>query len=114
MQRNPVNAEWNKIAVMKLMYASLIRASQTWRGVTVTEFECKQLDTLRDEAERTVRTTPRNSDSTRTPLTHLQQKWDLTRISTGLAQIAPGRADHCSATLRSDQRTMNKNKLLKD
>ncbi len=56
MQRNPVNAEWNEIAVMKLMYASLIRASQTWRGVTVTEFECKQLDTLRDEAERTVRT----------------------------------------------------------
>ena len=49
MQRNPVNAEWNEIAVMKLMYASLIRASQTWRGVTVTEFERKQLDTLREE-----------------------------------------------------------------
>ena len=36
-------------AVMKLMYASLIRASQTWRGVIVTEFERKQLDALRDE-----------------------------------------------------------------
>ena len=36
-------------AVMKLMYASLMRASQTWRGVTITEFECKQLDTLREE-----------------------------------------------------------------
>jgi transposase-like protein len=36
-------------AVMKLMYASLIRASQTWRGVTITEFERKQLETLREE-----------------------------------------------------------------
>jgi len=36
-------------AVMKLMYASLMRASQTWRGVIITEFERKQLDTLRDE-----------------------------------------------------------------
>ena len=36
-------------AVMKLMYASLIRASQSWRGVTITEFERKQLDALRDE-----------------------------------------------------------------
>ncbi len=34
---------------MKLMYASLIRASQTWRGVTINEFERKQLDTLREE-----------------------------------------------------------------
>jgi len=31
------------------MYASPIRASQTWRGVTITEFERKQLDALRDE-----------------------------------------------------------------
>lgn len=36
-------------AVMKLMYASLIRASQSWRGVLINEFERKQLDTLRDE-----------------------------------------------------------------
>lgn len=36
-------------AVMKLMYASLIRASQTWRGVMITEFERKQLETLREE-----------------------------------------------------------------
>jgi putative transposase len=36
-------------AVMKLMYAALIRASQTWRGVPITEFERKQLDALRDE-----------------------------------------------------------------
>ena len=36
-------------AVMKLMYAALIRASQTWRGVPITEFELKQLEALRDE-----------------------------------------------------------------
>lgn len=36
-------------AVMKLMYAALIRASATWRGVTITEFECRQLEALRDE-----------------------------------------------------------------
>jgi putative transposase len=36
-------------AVMKLMYAALIRASQTWRGVPITEFERRQLDALREE-----------------------------------------------------------------
>ena len=34
---------------MKLMYASLIRASQTWRGVLISEFERKHLETLREE-----------------------------------------------------------------
>jgi transposase-like protein len=36
-------------AVMKLMYAALIRASQSWRGVPITEIERKQLDALREE-----------------------------------------------------------------
>jgi transposase-like protein len=36
-------------AVMKLMFAAIIRASQTWRGVPVSEFERKQLATLREE-----------------------------------------------------------------
>lgn len=36
-------------AVMKLMYAALIRASQTWRGVPISTFERKQLDALRSE-----------------------------------------------------------------
>jgi len=31
------------------MFAALIRASQSWRGVLVTKFERRQLDTLRDE-----------------------------------------------------------------
>ena len=33
-------------AVLKLMYASLIRAGQTWRKVVISEFELKQIDEL--------------------------------------------------------------------
>ncbi len=39
-------------AVMKLMFAAIIRASQTWRGVSVSEFERKQLATLREELDQ--------------------------------------------------------------
>ena len=38
-------------AVMKLMFAALMRASQTWRGVIITEFERKQLNSLHDELQ---------------------------------------------------------------
>lgn len=38
-------------AVMKLMFAALQRASATWRGVTITDFERKQLDSLRSELD---------------------------------------------------------------
>lgn len=36
-------------AVMKLMYAALMRARQGWRNVIVTPFEVKQIETLRDQ-----------------------------------------------------------------
>lgn len=44
--------------VLKLMYAALIRASQTWKNIVITELELKQLDRLREllnerHAERT-------------------------------------------------------------
>lgn len=39
-------------AVLKLMYAALIRASDSWRGVKVTEFEMRQLQTLREDLAR--------------------------------------------------------------
>ena len=32
--------------------AALIRASQTWRRVVISEFELKQLDELRDELDK--------------------------------------------------------------
>ena len=36
-------------AVMKLMYAALIRARQGWRNVIVTPFEARQIETLREQ-----------------------------------------------------------------
>ncbi len=36
-------------AVMKLMFAALIRASHTWRGIPISDFERRQLDALREE-----------------------------------------------------------------
>ena len=39
-------------AVLKLMYASLIRASDTWRRVVISEFESRQLEQLREYLNR--------------------------------------------------------------
>jgi putative transposase len=39
-------------AVLKLMYAALIRASQTWKRIVITEFELKQIEELRNELAR--------------------------------------------------------------
>jgi putative transposase len=39
-------------AVLKLMYASLIRAAERWRGLRITEFEHRQLKAIRDELDR--------------------------------------------------------------
>jgi transposase-like protein len=39
-------------AVLKLMYAALNRASDTWRRVVISEFELKQLAQLREHLER--------------------------------------------------------------
>jgi len=37
--------------VLKLMYAALIRATAQWRGITVTAFERKQWELLRQEID---------------------------------------------------------------
>jgi putative transposase len=39
-------------AVLKLMYAALIRAAERWRGIKITEFEQRQLTAIRDEIDR--------------------------------------------------------------
>lgn len=39
-------------AVLKLMYAALIRASETWRRVVISEFELRQLEQLREHLNR--------------------------------------------------------------
>ena len=35
-------------AVLKLMYAALIRASETWKNIVITQFELRQLEQLRE------------------------------------------------------------------
>jgi len=55
--------------VLKLMYAAVIRAADRWRGLTVSEFEQRQLQAIREELDRAhaervapaVRATPRAS-----------------------------------------------------
>jgi hypothetical protein len=41
--------------ILKLMYAALIRASQTWRRILIREFELKQIGKLRSCAPRLTR-----------------------------------------------------------
>jgi putative transposase len=38
--------------VLKLMYAAVIRAADRWRGLTVGEFEHRQLRAIREELDR--------------------------------------------------------------
>jgi putative transposase len=52
-------------AVLKLMYAALIRAAERWRGIKITEFEQRQLNAVRDEIDRDF--TVRNAPTTATP-----------------------------------------------
>ena len=39
-------------AVLKLVYAALIRAAEHWRGIRITEFEQRQLKAIRDEIDK--------------------------------------------------------------
>jgi putative transposase len=38
-------------AVLKLMYAALIRAAEHWRGLRISEFEQRQLRAIREEID---------------------------------------------------------------
>ena len=38
--------------MLKLMYAALIRASDTWKNVVITAFELRQLEQLREHLNR--------------------------------------------------------------
>ncbi len=38
-------------AVLKLMYAALLRASKTWQRVVISEFELRQIEDLRNELD---------------------------------------------------------------
>jgi transposase-like protein len=50
-------------AVLKLMYAALLRASQTWQRIVITEFERRQIDDLRADLDEEFK---RQSTSTKT------------------------------------------------
>ena len=39
-------------AVSKLMYAALVRATERWRDIRMTEFEQRQLSAIRNELDR--------------------------------------------------------------
>jgi hypothetical protein len=39
-------------AVLKLVYAALIRAAERWRGIRITEFEQRQLTAIRGEIDK--------------------------------------------------------------
>src|SRR5204862_4230710 len=49
-------------AVLKLVYAALIRAAERWRGIRITEFEQCQLKAIRDEIDQDF--TARNATAT--------------------------------------------------
>ena len=63
-------------AVLKLMYAALIRAAERWHGLKMTEFERRQLKTIRDELDRdfAARTAPAASATITAPQPRLSSK----------------------------------------
>ena len=54
-------------AVLKLVYAALIRAAERWRGIRITEFEQRQLKAIRDEIDQDF--AARNAPATRATVT---------------------------------------------
>jgi transposase-like protein len=56
-------------AVLKLMYAALIRAAERWRGIRITEFEQRQLRAIREEIDRDFAV--RNAPAAAAPQLHL-------------------------------------------
>ena len=63
-------------AVLKLMYAALIRAAERWRGLRMSEFEQRQLKAIRDELDRAhvERTAPVANANVTAPPTRLSSK----------------------------------------
>jgi transposase-like protein len=63
-------------AVLKLMYAALIRAAERWRGISITAFERRQLTAIRDERDGDVaaRTTPATAATVTAPPTRSSSK----------------------------------------
>ena len=56
-------------AVLKLMYAALIRAAERWRGIRITEFEQRQLRAIQEEIDKDF--AARNAPAAAAPQSHL-------------------------------------------
>ena len=56
-------------AVLKLIYAALIRAAEHWRGIRITEFQHRQLRAIRDEIDKDF--AGRNAPAAIAPQSHL-------------------------------------------
>jgi hypothetical protein len=68
-------------AVLKLMYAALIRAAERWRGLRMTEFERRQLTAIRSELNPRSRRANRADRKRKChciPSSFIQQDPDLT------------------------------------
>ena len=63
-------------AVLKLMYAALIRAAERWRGIKITEFDSRQLNAIRLELDRAhaARTAPAVTANITAPQSRLSSK----------------------------------------
>jgi len=63
-------------AVLKLMFAALIRAAERWRGIRITEFEQRQLKAIREEINKefTARNAPATSSTVTAAPTCLSSK----------------------------------------
>jgi putative transposase len=63
-------------AVLKLMYAALIRAAERWRATRITEFERRQLKAIRNEIDRDfdARTAPATTATVTASPTRLSSK----------------------------------------
>lgn len=63
-------------AVLKLMFAALIRAAERWHGIRMTEFELRQLRAIREELDRAhaERTAPAVSQNVSASPTRLSSK----------------------------------------
>jgi hypothetical protein len=43
---------FGECAVLKLKYAAMIRAAERWRGIRISEFERRQLKTIREQIDK--------------------------------------------------------------
>jgi hypothetical protein len=68
-------------AVLKLMFAAMLRASRTWQRVVISDFELRQIEELRTDRRGVKAANDVNCN--RIPSSDLQQRRDLTASVVG-------------------------------